>query len=184
MRNKFKTQGVWKKFEEYPNTRALCLQIVVARPTEKRNEIAGVVGGYCGSDLFCLEQFLAKKTPTNNIKSLWIGSEDAITGQEIDFNTLSPDTLTLCQEALEEVWEWNSENNWLESQQLRLYPYCLEGLKNNQGILQTKPDIVLSNILKAAGQHLMLVNPNNYKIKTNTKKKSKTNQIKEEINLD
>lgn len=94
--------------------------------------VAGVAGGYCGGDLFCLEQFVAELEIHNNDKSqvtsLWIGSEDVISLNEVDFNTLPPKTLETCHQCLQECWEWNSENNYLESQQLRLYPYNLSGL--------------------------------------------------------
>ncbi len=182
---KFEVNGVWKKFPEYPSTRAMCLQIIVAKRLEDRSTLAGVIGGYCGDGLFCLEQFVAKtninqKTSEENIKSLWIGSEDIKTGEEIDFNTLPPHVLDTCHQALEELWEWNSENNWLESQQLRLYPYCLEGLQPHEGLLQskkTKNSSLLKTTMKLASQSLMLVSPKLYKTK---KEKSKEKEGKDD----
>jgi hypothetical protein len=162
---KFKTQGAWKKFEQYPNTRAICLQMVIAKEmtkTKNQQTFAGVVGGYCGSDLFLLEQFLAKTT-NGKLTSLWIGSEDCVNNQEIDFCSLDENILVTCHQALEECWDWNSENNWLEGQQLRLYPYNLSSLKNNKGLLQTpKEDPILSSILRTAGDYLGLVNAKIY----------------------
>lgn len=183
-RHQFKTQGSWKKLEDYPNARAICLQMVISTPIELRlnqSGIAGIVGGYCGSDLFVVEQFFAKtdKKDENKITSLWIGSENAVNGQEIDFSSLDEEVLQACHQSLEEFWEWNSENNWLEAQQLRLYPYNIEGLNPNQGLLETSKDKLLSNILKIAAPHLGLVSPSMFvNQKSKSSKKSKT-----EINL-
>jgi hypothetical protein len=176
VKNKFKTQGVWKKLEQYPNSRAICLQLVIATQPNEKGEIAGIVGGYCGNNLFALEQFFAK-TLGNKLSALWIGSEDVKNSLDVDFNDLSPQTLNLCHQALEECWEWNSENNWLEAQQLRLYPYCLEGLKHNKAILETKKDKLLSDILKYAQDTLGLVDPKHYQIQNNNTKIKKSKEI-------
>jgi len=183
---KFKTQGVWKRFEEFPNSRPICLQMVIATKTKTKDSLAGVVGGYCGSDLFVMEQFFAK-IKNDKLTNLWIGSEDAITGQEVDFCELGDAVLKTCHQALEECWEWNSENNWLEAQQLRLYPYCLEGLKSQNGLLKTATsDPVLNKILKLAETHLALVSPKLYMSKNDTSninKKAHAQNIKDELTL-
>jgi hypothetical protein len=192
-REQFITQGTWKKLDAYPNARPICMQMVVAKPiklpqtkfSKGAYPLAGVVGGYCGSDLFVMEQFFAKTDKNNKITSLWIGSQDATNGQEIDFCSLDEHILDTCHQALQESWEWNSENNWLEAQQLRLYPYCLEGLKHNQGMLDTPKEKLLTNILKIAAPHLGLVSaaPKKSKNPKNPKesKKGSTKSAKDKL---
>jgi hypothetical protein len=141
---KFFTSGVWSKAPDNP-ARPLCLGLLICKPivsgalTSRPDlkTIAGIAGGYCGGDLFCLEQFVCETSKTTSktnpkgeqkLSSLWVGSTDLLTGGEVDFNQLPTSVLKVCREALTECWEWNSENNYLESQQLRLYPYNLEGL--------------------------------------------------------
>lgn len=137
---KFFTSGVWSKTPDNP-ARPLCLGLLICKPIvsgalaskPNRKTIAGIAGGYCGGDLFCLEQFVCEVNNTNpkgqqKLSSLWVGSTNLLTGEEIDFNQLPSSVLDTCHDALTECWEWNSENNYLESQQLRLYPYNLEGL--------------------------------------------------------
>lgn len=133
-KEKFSIGGLWTKADP---ARAICHGIILYKPitsgslassTNKHHTTyAGVAGGYCGGDLFALEQFVAEVTKIK-VRSLWLESQDLISGAEVDFNSLPPSVLDTCQEALEECWEWMSENNYLESRQLRLYPYNLPGL--------------------------------------------------------
>jgi hypothetical protein len=136
--DKFNISGTWAK-DPTNMGRPICLGIMICKQTKSlsltgqknRTALAGIAGGYCGSDLFVLEQFVCE-IATNQIKpqvrSLWVGSQDILRQEEIDFNDLPTSILDTCHEALEECWEWNSENNYLESQQIRLYPYNLSGL--------------------------------------------------------
>lgn len=129
---RFSVGGLWTKAD---TTRAICQGIIVYKTITRgslassphHKTYAGVVGGYCGGDLFSLEQFVAEATKTK-VRSLWLESQDLISGAEVDFNSLPPSVLDTCQAALEQCWEWMSENNYLESRQLRLYPYNLSGL--------------------------------------------------------
>lgn len=129
---KFKIDGCWEKTP----SRAMCLWMAVwkdIKPLKAKGSPlalnrAGVIGGYCGGGLFELEQFVASSS-NKGVSSLWIGSEDKIRAQEVDFSILPGEILDTCHEALEEMWDWNSENNWLEGQQLRLYPYNESGLQ-------------------------------------------------------
>jgi hypothetical protein len=128
--NKWHIEAAWEKNAHLAN-RAICLYMAAFKAfniNSKTQKVLGVAGGYCGGDLFVLEQFYAKLSD-GQLTSLWIGSEDKIKGEEVDFNTLPSPDLDICQNALEETWEWNSENNWLESEQIRLYPYNENGLK-------------------------------------------------------
>lgn len=133
--------------------------------TKSHKTIVGVVGGYCGSGLFHLEQFVWNMTQTTDKttckpNSLWVGSTDILTGEEIDFNTLPHSTLEICQKALDECWEWNSENNYLESQQLRLYPYNIDGLTKSGSpdhLYHKKMKEELKPIWKSLHQSLLFV---------------------------
>jgi len=173
---KFEISGVWSKTPENI-ARPICLGILICKPLKQDkskssandksvSEIAGIAGGYCGDGLFRLEQFYAK-LKGDKIKSLWLESTDLVSGEDIDFNSLSDSTLNICHDALQECWEYNSENNYLESQQLRLYPYNLSGLippttkdpnSNNQSFLFHKPiNKIYSKLWNQLRQSLFLV---------------------------
>jgi hypothetical protein len=173
---KFEISGVWSKTPENI-ARPICLGILICKPLKQDygkssanekslSELAGIAGGYYGDGLFQLEQFYAK-LKGDKIKCLWLESTDLISGDDVDFNSLPNSTLDICHDALQECWEYNSENNYLESQQLRLYPYNLSGLippktknpnSNNQSFLFHKPiNKIYSKLWNQLRQSLFLV---------------------------
>jgi hypothetical protein len=97
------------------------------------------------------------KKKGEKLSSLWVGQTDLLTGNEVDFNTLPNSVLDTCQNALDECWEWNSENNYLESQQLRLYPYNLGGLhKTNDHLYYKEMPLFLKGVWKELHQGMFL----------------------------
>lgn len=101
----------------------------------------GLLAGHCGDGLFEVEPFVAATSVGGgHTKSLWIGQEDRISSQEVPFERLPLWVESLFSEAQEELWEWNSHNNWLEAREVRLYPYNIKGLARDGNYVFKKSD--------------------------------------------
>jgi hypothetical protein len=88
-----------------------------------QNEFSGTIAGYSGGGSFQVENFYAK-TKNKSLSELWIDCYDRISGEEIEFVNAGKDALAACNQATECLWQWNDENEWLESDEVKL----LEGI--------------------------------------------------------
>ena len=72
------------------------------------SEMAGVSAGYGGGGAFTLERFYARHAD-GRLPALWIDfrGTDHYSGERVYFDSLPPEALTACDEAHDQIWEWN-----------------------------------------------------------------------------
>lgn len=112
----------------------------------------GAIAGYSGAGTFEVERFRAW-TSHDQLTSLWIDFTDRISNEEIDFNNLPAEELTICEQALDELWTWNDNEIWNENDNIVLIDKLLPKLlqQNELFIYKTATNPFLPFICKKAG---------------------------------
>lgn len=99
--------------------KVICRWFVCWAPYGKVGEFVGAIAGYSGGGAFEVERFYGR-LKEDKLSQLWIDYTDRLTGEEIDFDSLGKIEIGLCEQALDQVWLWNDEDAWLESDEVLL----------------------------------------------------------------
>ncbi len=113
--NDFSINAAWEPDE---SSGARCRWFLAWKELEG-NILAGAVAGYAGGATYSVESFWGR-LESGEFSSLWIDLTDRISHEEIDFSSLGPEVLALCQEAEDLIWEWNDYDVWCDRDAVRL----------------------------------------------------------------
>jgi hypothetical protein len=83
------------------------------------DRLSGAVAGYSGGGAFQVERFYAT-IEEGDVKSLWIDTEDKISGEEVAFDDLPEGVLVQCENCLDHIWDWNDHDVWSETDEVVL----------------------------------------------------------------
>ena len=98
------------------------------------NELAGAVAGFGGGGAFIVERFYVK-LGGEKLMALWIDSTDHISKKEVDFDNCGEKALSICESALDAIWEWNDNDEWGDTDEVVL-------LKTKRGDLVAKKEML------------------------------------------
>jgi len=54
------------------------------------------------------------------LASLWVDFTDRVSDEEIEFDSLDEATLELCESAIDQIWEWNDNDIWSDTDEVLL----------------------------------------------------------------
>ena len=75
-----------------------------------------------------------------NLRSLWMDFTDRVTGEEVDFDTLDDEIRSACESALDQIWEWNDNDEWGDSDEVVLLKTKREDLAAKKEMLYLAKD--------------------------------------------
>ena len=116
------------------------------------DQIVGAVAGYSGGSSFEVERFYGR-LDGGNLRSLWMDFTDRVTGEEVDFDTLDDEIRSACESALDQIWEWNDNDEWGDSDEVVLLKAKREDLAAKKEMLYLAKDSApfLQTICEKAG---------------------------------
>ena len=78
---------------------------------------------------------------------------DRVTGEEVDFDTLDDEIRSACESALDQIWEWNDNDEWGDSDEVVLLKAKREDLAAKKEMLYLAKDSApfLQTICEKAG---------------------------------
>jgi hypothetical protein len=140
--------GAWEARSE---TIFICRWLVAWENTTEGGMI-GAIAGYSGGGSFEVERFRLWSLD-QQVSKIWVDFTDRLSKEEIDFNTLPPDELLICEEAIDKLWEWNDSEVWNESDNIVLIEKLLPRLIFLDGlyVYQTSVNPFLSVICEKTG---------------------------------
>ena len=115
MASDFNKNAGWEQRDE----RAICRWFICWKEITA-TEWAGALAGYSGGGSFQGEIFYAKFIDSELV-SLMIDLEDKVTNEEIDFfDDVPAEIISEADDAMDEIWEWNDQDEWEEREQALL----------------------------------------------------------------
>ena len=75
-----------------------------------------------------------------NLSSLWMDFTDRVTGEEVNFDTLDDEIRSACESALDQIWEWNDNDEWGDSDEVVLLKAKREDLAAKKEMLYLAKD--------------------------------------------
>jgi hypothetical protein len=131
-----KVNGCWEK---KTRNRFIC-RWFVAWDTPSPDILAGAIAGYSGHAAFQVERFLAIRK-AGTLIHFYYDFRDAIADEEIDFDSKAQKYLSICESALDSIWEWNDNDEWAASDDVILKKGCdLELERQGELLLLRKSD--------------------------------------------
>ncbi|MBM3384822.1 MAG: hypothetical protein FJY40_06785 [Betaproteobacteria bacterium] len=104
---------------EVRGKKSICRWFVCWRVMGSNDTLVGALAGFSGGGSFEVERFYGK-LKKKNLASLWVDFTDRVSDEEIEFDSLDESIRQLCESALDQIWEWNDNDVWSDTDEVVL----------------------------------------------------------------